>query len=443
MSETLSPDSREEGKLRALYEEDENGISPIHEMQQTLIQLNSVAAIVTVIAFKLHHPKNSIDLERFLPKNLSDSPSAAVDSFKRQSIDKTIENLLDAVSKGQLCLRDYAHFVGCAQPNDGEEYALAEAESPQIPSSKMPILQRSMQTGVKYLNQILQGQLTLVLPPENAYKNKTIADRKLNNEKGRIEEMTDLARMSWIFTDQALGDLFKKVLAQVPSYVIQNQSVSVDPRVLQSGLSTRLSCQWDEERSKPRFQRIGYFGYYYYLMFGGQSCEVQILHKSMQDVNQQTHNLHVIHRVTEQIIQVMNTEKQSSNPPVSDLLKELKAAIELANVSLMTFADQLPDIKHPSIFERFSSVTQHVTKIFGQTKTPVVETFRQRMNSFDRASREVFRGLPNLNKDSLQALATESDNLRQFLHFASVLGRRNDPLHQEVYTKEMCEKLSR
>jgi hypothetical protein len=65
------------------------------------------------------------------------------------------------------------------------------------------------------------------------------------------------------------------------------------------------------------------------------------------------------------------------------------------------------------------------------------------MNSFDRASREVFRGLPNLNKDSLQALATESDNLRQFLHFASVLGRRNDPLHQEVYTKEMCEKLSR
>jgi hypothetical protein len=236
-------------------------------MQQTLIQLNSVAAIVTVIAFKLHNKNADIDLERFLPKDLSDSPSPAVDSFKGQSIDKTIENLLHAVSKVPLCLRDYAHFVGCAQPNEGgwDVYTLDEAESPQIPSSKMPILQRPMQTGVKYLNQILQGQLTLVLPPENAYKNKTIADRKLNNEKGRIEEMTDLARMSWIFTDQALGDLFKKVLAQVPSYVIQNQSVSVGPRFLQSGLNTRLSCQWDEERSKPRIQKSGYFGDYYYL----------------------------------------------------------------------------------------------------------------------------------------------------------------------------------
>ena len=70
-------------------------------MQQTLIQLNSVAAIVTVIAFKLHNKNADIDLERFLPKDLSDSPSPAVDSFKGQSIDKTIENLLHAVSKNQ------------------------------------------------------------------------------------------------------------------------------------------------------------------------------------------------------------------------------------------------------------------------------------------------------------------------------------------------------
>ena len=440
MSETLSPDSREEGKLRALYEEDENGISPIHEMQQTLIQLNSVAAIVTVIAFKLHNKNADIDLERFLPKNLSDSPSAAVDSFKRQSIDKTIENLLDAVSKGQLCLRDYAHFVGCAQPNDGEEYALAEAESPQIPSSKMPILQRSMQTGVKYLNQILQGQLTLVLPPENAYKNKTIADRKLNNEKGRIEEMTDLARMSWIFTDQALGDLFKKVLAQVPSYVIQNQSVSVGPRFLQSGLNTRLSCQWDEEMSKPRIQKSGYFGDYYYLMFGGQSCEVQILHKSMQDVNQQTHNLHVIHRVTEQIIQVMNTEKKSSNPKTSDLCNELRAAIDLVDVSLTTFADQLHTIRRPSVNGTILSVTQNVMRVFGQKEKPVAETFNQRIEEFNDASKKVFSG--ELNQDSLQALATASNNLRQFLHVASVLGRENDSSYQELYTRQMDGKLS-
>jgi hypothetical protein len=157
-------------------------------------------------------------------------------------------------------------------------------------------------------------------------------------------------------------------------------------------------------------------------------------------VNQQTHNLHVIHRVTEQIIQVMNTEKQSSNPPVSDLLKELKAAIELANVSLMTFADQLPDIKHPSIFGRFSLVTQHVTKIFGQTETPVAETFNQRIEEFNDASKKVFSG--ELNQDSLQALATASNNLRQFLHVDSVLGRENDSSYQELYTRQMDGKLS-
>jgi hypothetical protein len=365
-----------------------------------------------------------------------------VDSFKGQSIDKTIENLLHAVSKVPLCLRDYAHFVGCAQPNEGgwDVYTLDEAESPQIPSSKMPILQRPMQTGVKYLNQILQGQLTLVLPPENAYKNKTIADRKLNNEKGRIEEMTDLARMSMIFTDQALGDLFKKVLAQVPSYVIQNQSVSVDPRVLQSGLSTRLSCQWDEERSKPRIQKSGYFGDYYYLMFGGQSCEVQILHKSMQDVNQQTHNLHVIHRVTEQIIQVMNTEKKSSNPKTSDLCNELRAAIDLVDVSLTTFADQLHTIRRPSVNGTILSVTQNVMRVFGQKEKPVAETFNQRIEEFNDASKKVFSG--ELNQDSLQALATASNNLRQFLHVASVLGRENDSSYQELYTRQMDGKLS-
>jgi hypothetical protein len=430
----------QQGKLNSLYRKNRHGISPIHEMQQTLIQLNSVAAIVTVIAFKLHHPKNSIDLKRFLPKYLSDSPSPAVNSFKRQSIDETIENLLDAVSKGQLCLRDYAHFVMCAQANDGEEYALDEAESLQIPSSKMPILQQFMQTGVKYLNQILQGQLTLVLPPENAYKKNKTAVRKLNNEKGRIEEMTDLARMSMIFTDQALGDLFKKVLAQVPSYVIQNQSVSVGPRFLQSGLNTRLSCQWDEERSKPRIQKSGYFGDYYYLMFGGQSCEVQILHKSMQDVNQQTHNLHVIHRVTEQIIQVMNTEKKSSNPKTSDLCNELRAAIDLVDVSLTTFADQLHTIRRPSVNGTILSVTQNVMRVFGQKEKPVAETFNQRIEEFNDASKKVFSG--ELNQDSLQALATASNNLRQFLHVASVLGRENDSSYQELYTRQMDGKLS-
>lgn len=430
-------------KLNYLYRKNRHGISPIHEMQQTLIQLNSVAAIVTVIAFKLHHPKNSIDLKRFLPKDLSDSPSPAVNSFKGKSIDKTIENLLEAVSKGRLCLRDYAHFVGCAQPNEGgwDMYTLDEAESPQIPSSKMPILQRPMQTGVKYLNQILQGQLTLVLPPENAYKNKTIADRKLNNEKGLIEEMTDLARMSWIFTDQALGDLFKKVLAQVPSYVIQNQSVSVGPRFLQSGLSTRLSCQWDEERSKPRIQKSGYFGDYYYLMFGGQSCEVQILHKAMQDVNQQTHNLHVIHRVTEQIIQVMNTEKQSSNPKISDLRNELRAAIDLVDVSLTTFSDQLHTIRRPSVNDTILSVTQSVMRVLGQKEQSVAETFNQRIEEFNDASKKVFSD--ELNQDSLKALATASDNLRQFLHVASVLGRENDSSYQALYTQQMGGKLSR
>ena len=434
----INPQQRQ---LDSLYRKNRHGISPIHEMQQTLIQLNSVAAIVTVIAFKLHNKNADIDLKRFLPKDLSDSPSPAVESFKGQSIDETIKNLLGEVSKGQLCLRDYAHFVGCAQPNDGDEYALNEAENLQIPSSKMPILQRSMQTGVKYLNQILQGQLTLVLPPENAYKNKAIADRKLNNEKGSIGEMTDLARMSMIFTDQKLGDLFKKVLAELPNHVAPNQNVTVGPRVLQSGLSTTLSCQWDEDRSKPRIQTSGYFGDYYYLMFGEQSCEVQILHKSMQDVNQQTHNLHVIHRVTEQIIQVMNTEKQSSNPPVSDLLKELKAAIELASVSLMTFADQLHTIRRPSVNDTILSVTQNVMRVFGQTQKPVAETFKERMRSFDGASREVFSG--ELNQGSLQALATASNHLRQFLHVASVLGRENDPSYQALYTNQMDGRLSR
>jgi hypothetical protein len=47
-------------KLDNLYRKNRHGISPIHEMQQTLIQLNSVAAIVTVIAFKLGGFQNEV-----------------------------------------------------------------------------------------------------------------------------------------------------------------------------------------------------------------------------------------------------------------------------------------------------------------------------------------------------------------------------------------------
>ncbi len=176
-------------------------------------------------------------------------------------------------------------------------------------------------------------------------------------------------------------------------------------------------------------------------MFGEQSCEVQILHKAMQDVNQQTHNLHVIHRVTEQIIQVMNTERKSSNSEISDLSRELRAAIDLVDVSLTTFADQLHDIRHPSAYPAITAVTNSVMKIFGQTEKPVAETFKERMRSFDGASREVFSG--ELNQDSLKALATASNNLRQFLHVASVLGRENDSSYQALYTKQMDGRLSR
>jgi hypothetical protein len=175
-------------------------------------------------------------------------------------------------------------------------------------------------------------------------------------------------------------------------------------------------------------------------MFGGQSCEVQILHKSMQDVNQQTHNLHVIHRVTEQIIQVMNTEKKSSNPKTSDLCNELRAAIDLVDVSLTTFADQLHTIRRPSVNGTILSVTQNVMRVFGQKEKPVAETFNQRIEEFNDASKKVFSG--ELNQDSLQALATASNNLRQFLHVASVLGRENDSSYQELYTRQMDGKLS-
>jgi hypothetical protein len=71
MLEPLSPDSpsSREDELRPLYDlykKDENGISPVAQMQQNLIELVSIAATASVMAFALHHPDAGVVLEPVL-----------------------------------------------------------------------------------------------------------------------------------------------------------------------------------------------------------------------------------------------------------------------------------------------------------------------------------------------------------------------------------------
>lgn len=454
MSETLSPDSpsREEDELRALYEKDENGISPVAQMQQNLIELVSIAATASVMAFALHHPDVDVALDSFkLPFSNSEFDIA---TLKKPTIEETIQAILQETYLGKgsgTSLYHYRSFSGTvsAAPAANNATPIEESDSYNPLLSGSPVTAEVMKESVERLNQILQSHLEVVVAPGEGYKKEETALRKLTLEKGSLHKMTDLARINVVFNDSRLGDIFSQVSDAVAEHA---QTLPENP----------LECSGFDS-GDDRFQSSGYYGRYSYLKLLNQRCEVQICHKSMWDVYRVTHDIYDIERILDEI-DVIRRQEQKDNQSLSgeelqkrvsalkvekeEKIQKIKKAFTPLKTSLDAFSKLLPDMSHPKLNQEgawFQKITHHVMALFGEKGESVAETFQQKRKSFDAAAGLVFKPSEEDSEEvkdrHLQELGEQAWELRQLCHLVSVYGRPTDEGYKERYKKAAKEKL--
>jgi len=447
MSETLSPDSpsREEDELRALYEEDENGISPVAQMQQNLIELVSIAATASVMAFALHHPDVDVALDSFkLPFSNSEFDIA---TLKKPTIEETIQAILQETYLGKgsdTPLYHYGSFLGTvsAAPAANNATPIEESDPYSPLLSGSPVTAEVMKESVERLNEILQSHLEVVVAPGEGYKKEETALRKLTLEKGSLHKMTDLARINVVFNDSRLGDIFSQVSDAVAEHA---QTLPENP----------LECSGFDS-GDDRFQSSGYYGRYSYLKLLNQRCEVQICHKSMWDVYRVTHDIYEIERILDEIDVIRRQEQEASQSlsgeelqkRVSALKEEkiqkIKKAFTPLKASLDAFSKLLPDMSHPKLNQEgawFQKITHHVMALFGEKGESVAETFQQKRKSFDDAALQVFSASEEEKEELLKELGEQAWELRQLCHLVSVYGRPTDEVYKKRYEKAAEKKL--
>jgi hypothetical protein len=406
---TPNPLDSEKYKLSALYEQDQKGISPIHKMQQNLIQLISVAATASVITFGLHNPDAHIQLTNF-----ADSTSIDFYSLKGETIEATIENVLAQTYAGQRLdthLYNYAALLGIVQPDKGEVYALEELDSYTTPSLNFPISHTAMEQSIKYLNLILQNCLKIGVAPGEGYKEQQKALRKLCGEKGSVDKMTDLARISVIFQNPIVADIFSRTLPRATSLA---QELHENP----------LECS-GFKKWQDRFQASGYYATYGYVDLLGQPCEVQLCHQNMVDVYQVTHDLYEVERIIAE-----NT----------DLSSKLNSALQVVKISLDSFDVFLNEVTHPKLSANgqwFAKITHQIMNVFGQKPESVRETFEEKRKVFDTIATQC---LENNDHSALRNLGHEAWELRQLCHLVSVYGRPIDQTYQQRYQEALEDK---
>ena len=448
MSETPSPDfpEEEEAKLRALYQVGQNGISPVAQMQQNLIELVSIAATVSVIAFALHHPDADVALDSFkLPFSNSEFDIA---TLKKSTIEETIHAILQETYLGKgldTPLYHYGSFLGTvsAAPAANNATPIDESDPYNPLLSGSPVTADVMRDSVERLNEILQSHLEVVVAPGEGYKKEETALRKLTLEKGSLHKMTDLARINVVFNDSRLGDIFLQVLDAVAEHA---QTLPGNP----------LDCS-GFDLGEDRFQPSAYYGRYSYLKLLNQRCEVQSCHKSMWDVYKMTHDIYDIERILNEIDVIRRQGQEASQSLSGEQLQErvsalkaekeekiqkIKKAFTPLKTSLDAFVVKLlPDMSHPKLNQEgawFQKITHHVMDLFGEKGESVAETFQQKRKSFDEAASLVFNVPEDDSEEDqdrhLQELGEQAWELRQLCHLVSVYGPSNvDKTYKKRY----------
>jgi hypothetical protein len=493
MSETLSPDppSREEDELRALYEEDENGISPVAQMQQNLIELVSIAATASVIAFALHHPDAGVVLDSFkLPFSNSEFDIA---TLKKPTIEGTIQAILQETYLGKgsdTPLYHYGSFLGTvsAAPAANNATPIEESDPYSPLLSGAPVTAEVMKESVERLNQILQSHLEVVVAPGQGYKKyKTALNKLIHEKKGCFDDMKDLIRIMIVFGDSRLRNIFTDTLLTVADYAqkLSGSPLKCSPIPLPE-LTPNLEWLFLKKdnlwpwlkikvplQQKESFQPSGYHGDYFNGIFfshpsAGPACEaittfgeVQICHKSMWDVYRVTHDIYDIERILDEIDVIRRQEQEASQSlsgeelqkRVSDLKEEkiqkIKKAFTPLKISLDAFVVKLlPDMSHPKLNQEgawFQKITHHVMALLGEKGESVAETFQQKRKSFDEAAGLVFKPSEEDSEEDqdrhLQELGEQAWELRQLCHLVSVYGRPTDEGYKERYKKAAKEKL--
>jgi hypothetical protein len=437
---------RNQRQLHELYKKDENGISPVAQMQQNLIELVSIAATASVMAFALHHPDVDVALDSFkLPFSNSEFDIA---TLKKPTIEETIQAILQEtyVGKGSdTPLYHYGSFLGTvsAAPAANNATPIEESDPYSPLLSGSPVTAEVMKESVERLNEILQSHLEVVVAPGEGYKKEETALRKLTLEKGSLHKMTDLARINVVFNDSRLGDIFSQVSDAVAEHA---QTLPGNP----------LECS-GFDLGDDRFQPSAYYGRYGYWKLLNQRCEVQICHKSMWDVYKMTHDIYDIERILDEIDVIRRQEQEASQSlsgeqlqeRVSDLkaekeekIQKIKKAFTPLKTSLDAFVVKLlPDMSHPKLNQEgawFQKITHHVMALLGEKGESVAETFQQKRKSFDEAAGLVFKPSEEDSEEDqdrhLQELGEQAWELRQLCHLVSVYGRSNvDKTYKERY----------
>jgi hypothetical protein len=432
---------RNQRQLHELYKKDENGISPVAQMQQNLIELVSIAATASVMAFALHHPDVDVALDSFkLPFSNSEFDIA---TLKKPTIEETIQAILQETYLGKgsgTSLYHYRSFSGTvsAAPAANNATPIEESDSYNPLLSGSPVTAEVMKESVERLNQILQSHLEVVVAPGEGYKKEETALRKLTLEKGSLHKMTDLARINVVFNDSRLGDIFSQVSDAVAEHV-------------QTLPENHLECSGFDS-GDDRFQSSGYYGRYSYLKLLNQRCEVQICHKSMWDVYRVTHDIYDIERILDEIDVIRRQEQEASQSlseeelqkRVSALkvekeekIQKIKKAFTPLKTSLDAFSKLLPDMSHPKLNQEgawFQKITHHVMALFGEKGESVAETFQQKRKSFDDVALQVFSASEEEKEELLKELGEQAWELRQLCHLVSVYGRPNvDKTYKERY----------
>jgi hypothetical protein len=438
---------RNQRQLHELYKKDENGISPVAQMQQNLIELVSIAATASVMAFALHHPDAGVVLDSFkLPFSNSEFDIA---TLKKPTIEGTIQAILQETYLGKgsdTPLYHYGSFLGTvsAAPAANNATPIEESDSYNPLLSGSPVTAHVTKDSVERLNGILQPHLEVVVAPGDSYKEEKKAFRKLTLEKGSLYKTKDLARINVVFNDSRLGDIFLQVLDAVAEHA---QTLPENP----------LECS-GFDLGDDRFQPSAYYGRYSYLKLLNQRCEVQICHKSMWDVYKMTHDIYDIERILDEIDVIRRQEQEASQSlsggelqkRVSALkaekeekIQKIKKAFTPLKTSLDAFSKLLPDMSHPKLNQEgawFQKITHHVMALFGEKGKSVAETFQQKRKSFDDVALQVFSASEEEKEELLKELGEQAWELRQLCHLVSVYGRPNvDKTYKERYRNAVVE----
>lgn len=419
MSESVLLESE---KLRALYTPDDKGVLPIHVMQQHLIQVTSLAAIVAVMAYALHNDeKKGIKLDHFV--QWIPHSNEKITFQAGETIEQTITGIIQktyASKRFDTFVHHYAELLNVVQPEADEFYTFEELPPYMLSSSQFPVPIESMRRALNNINKILQSHLQIVVAPGEGFKNFNTALTKLENEKKYLSAMTDLARITVLFNDYQISEFFSIALGQVAKA----------SKELESNPCGVTGCEPLEER----LQKSGYLAKYGYLELNGQRCEVQLCHEVMAGVYSVTHALYEIERYLD------GKDKQSLSS------EDLKKLMQSAVLELNSFEEQIGNITHPWMQDDtpwFIKGTYAVMNFLGreQPEKIVIQTFNKQRQELEKIASSILTTDCDDASQELKEMILLAWTLRQSCHLVSVFGQTVDPQYRKSYTDALVNKL--